>query len=237
MFRRYQQRVVIPAKSKVYRSKSGIAMRIALIHSSRHSMAPAEEAFQRLWPKSTVLNILDDSLSADLAYNGVLTSAMHRRFLQLVNYALMIHADGVLFTCSAFGPCIDECKIAFPSVPIVKPNEAMIDEARATGETINLLATFAPTLDSMADEFKAAGCAPVATKLARGALDAMNAGDVNTHDDLAVGASKEFGDRNVIALAQFSLARAAPKIAQATNKIVLTTPDSAVKRLKGLLGR
>ena len=43
-------------------------------------------------------------------------------------------------------------------------------------------------------------------------------------------------DCDVIALAQFSLARAAPVVAQATGKPVLTTAHSAVRRLRQSLG-
>ena len=42
-------------------------MRIALIHALMHSVAPINEAFKRMWPEATVMNIVDDSLSADLA--------------------------------------------------------------------------------------------------------------------------------------------------------------------------
>jgi hypothetical protein len=47
----------------------------------------------------------------------------------------------------------------------------------------------------------------------------------------------QLADCDIIALAQFSLARAADAIAQATGRPVLTTPDSAVRKLRRLLGR
>jgi hypothetical protein len=42
-------------------------------------------------------------------------------------------------------------------------------------------------------------------------------------------------DCDVIALAQFSLARAKPLVEAATGKPVLTTPESAVRKLRRLL--
>jgi hypothetical protein len=39
-------------------------MRIALIHALKHSIAPIEESFARLWPDASLMNLLDDSLSA-----------------------------------------------------------------------------------------------------------------------------------------------------------------------------
>jgi hypothetical protein len=38
-----------------------------------------------------------------------------------------------------------------------------------------------------------------------------------------------------VALAQFSLSPAAPLVAEATGRAVLTTPDSAVRKLRRLL--
>lgn len=211
-------------------------MRIALIHALRHSIDPAAEAFGRLWPEVDLVNIFDDSLSSDLARAGQLTPAMTERFLLLARYAVDYGAGGILFTCSAFGPCIEACKTALAPLPVLTPNEAMIDEAIATGGPIGLLATFGPTLASMPAEFTAiAPTVEIVPQLAEGALAALNAGDAARHDQLAAQASAGLKHCKVIALAQFSLARAAPAVAAASGLPVLTTPDSAVKRLRSLL--
>jgi hypothetical protein len=165
--------------------------------------------------------------------DGALTDAMTDRFLSLARYAVGTGADGILFTCSAFGPCIEACRAALAPIPVLKPNEAMIEEAVATGGTIGLLASFAPTLRSMPPEF------PAGTRLRpywiEGALEALDAGDVATHNRLAAEAASGLTDCDVIAVAQFSLASAAPAIAAATGKPVLTTPDSAVRKMRRLL--
>ncbi len=214
-------------------------MRISLIHALKHSIAPIEAAFAALWPEARLANLLDDSLSADLARDGRLTPAMTERFLTLARYAKATGADAILFTCSAFGPCIEACAAALAPMPVLKPNEAMLEEALATAgpaARIGLVATFAPTLDSMPPEFAAA--LPGATLvpcLAAAALDALNRGDGPGHDAAAAAATRGLAGCDVIALAQFSLARAAPAIAAATGRPVLTTPDSAVRKLRRLL--
>jgi hypothetical protein len=214
-------------------------MRIALIHALTHSVVPTADAFRRLWPEATLMNLLDDSLSADLARDGSLTPAMTERFATLARYAVGTGANGILFTCSAFGPCIEACARLLAPVPVLKPNEAMVEEAIAlTGPhgRIGLMATFSPTLASMPPEFAAA--APGVTVvpcLAEGALAALDRGDAAAHDAAAVAASAQLADCPVIALSQFSLARAARPIAVATGKTVLTTPDSAVRKLRRLL--
>jgi maleate cis-trans isomerase len=213
-------------------------MRITLIHAMSASIPPIMAAFGRLWPDASLMNLLDDSLASDLARDGELTRAMTERFLALARYGASTGADAILFTCSAFGPCIEGCAQALP-IPVLKPNEAMIEEALAlTGARgrIGLLASFAPTPASMPPEFDAV--APEATLvpcLAEGALAALNAGDPGGHDAAAARAAAALADCDVIALAQFSLAQAAGVVAAATGKKVLTTPDSAVRKLRRLL--
>jgi hypothetical protein len=63
------------------------------------------------------------------------------------------------------------------------------------------------------------------------------AGDAAAHDALAAAAARDLADCAVIALAQFSLARAAEAVAAASGRPLLTTPDSAVLKLRRLLAR
>lgn len=209
-------------------------MRITLIHALKHSIVPIEASFARLWPEARLMNLLDDSLSADLARDGKLTPAMTERFLTMGRYAASTGADGILFTCSAFGPCIEAVAREHAPMPVLKPNEAMIEQAVAKGKTIGLLSTFPPTLVSMPPEFPAQ--VALVPKLAAGALAALDRGDRAEHDRLLVEASKDLRDCDLIALAQYSMAPAAERVADATGRPVLTTPDSAVTKLKALLG-
>jgi Asp/Glu/hydantoin racemase len=212
-------------------------VRIALIHALRHSAAPIEAAFARLWPEVLLMTLMDDSLSADLALAGAMPPSMTGRFLTLARYAAGTGADGILFTCSAFGPCIEACQQDLAPLPVLKPNEAMIEDAIGLGTRIGLLATFGPSLDTLPAEFVAArGDAVISTALAQGALAALDRGDGAEHDRLAAEAAKSLVDCDVIALGQFSLARAAAEVAQATGKPVLTTPDSAIRKLRRLVG-
>lgn len=206
--------------------------RIALIHALPDSVAPINAALAREWPEATRMNLLDDSLSADLARSGALDEKMTARFHSLGDYAVATGADAILFTCSAFGPCIEAVAARHPALPVLKPNEAMIDEAAAIGLPIGLVATFEPTLRSMPAEFPPT--AIVHTALAEGALQALQDGRAAEHDHLAAEAAVRLvdGGCRVIALAQFSLARARDAVARRAGVPVLTTVDSAVARLR-----
>jgi hypothetical protein len=122
---------------------------------------------------------------------------------------------------------------------VLKPNEAMINEAVAMAGPsgrIGLLATFAPTLATMPAEFAAvAPGVTLVSALAGDALEALNRGDAAAHDQLAAEAACSLEGCDVVALAQFSLSSAAALVAQATDRTVLTTPDSAVRKLRRLL--
>src|SRR6201996_1969334 len=208
-------------------------MRIALIHALTHSLAPIEASFAKLWPEPTLMNLLDDSLSADLARDGKLTEPMTERFLSLGRYVVATGANAVLFTCSAFGTCIEAVARAQAPMPVLKPNEAMIEQAVSQGHRIGLLSTFPPTLISMPKEFP--GSVDLVPKLAVGALAALDRGDRATHDRLVAEAARDLADCDLIALAQYSMAPAAALVAEASGRPVLTTPDSAVSKLKELL--
>ena len=208
-------------------------MRIALIHALQHSLSPIAASFAKLWPEATLMNLLDDSLSADLARDGRLTPDMTDRFLALGRYSVSTGADAILFTCSAFGPCIEAVARELSPMPVLKPNQAMIEQAVARGHRIGLLSTFPPTLRSMPAEFP--DSIQLVPKLAEGAMAALDRGDRAEHDRLVAEASRDLRDCDLIALAQYSMAPAASLVAKASGLPVLTTPDSAVLKLKQLL--
>lgn len=211
-------------------------MRIALIHALAHSVAPINSAMQADWPQATRMNLLDDSLSADLATsNRGLDAAMQQRFLDLAAYAVGTGADAILFTCSAFGPCIEAVKRQHPDIPVLKPNEAMIAEAQALGCRVGLIASFAATLNTMPQEFDPS--TELDTQLVEAALEALNQGQGERHDTLVLDAAQQLVARGaqVIALAQFSMARAAPLLRQSLSVPVLTTPGSAITALRRAL--
>ena len=119
-------------------------------------------------------------------------------------------------------------------MPVLKPSEAMVEQAAARGHRIGLLSTFPPTLASMPREFPST--VEVVPKLAEGALAALDRGDRAVHDRLVAQASRDLRDCDLIALAQYSMAPAAALVAKASGLPVLTTPDSAVMKLRQLLG-
>jgi len=213
--------------------------RIALIHAVTVAIAPVQEAFGQLWPEAECVNILDDSLSLDRERDGVLTEAVTRRISALAEYGAATGAAGVLFTCSAFGEAI-EAAATRSSIPVLKPNEAMFEAALRMGRRIGMLATFAPSVASMEEEFReiaeaGGGRARVETYCVPGAMAALKAGDGAEHDRLIAEAAPRFADCDAVLLAHFSTSRAAPRITSVLDRPILTSPGSAVAKLKEII--
>lgn len=205
--------------------------RIALIHALEQSVAPTAQAFERHWPAAQRMNLLDDSLASDVARTG-LDTAMHTRFERLAAYAEFSGAQAILYTCSAFGPCIEGVAARRPHLPVLKPYQAMVAQALSLGGRIGLIASFAPTLEAMPAEF--GPNADVWTACVPHALQALQRQDAAAHDASVLEAALQLQSQGctLIALAQFSMARAAPLLRQRLTLPVLTAPACAVRCLR-----
>jgi hypothetical protein len=226
------------------------AARVALIHATALAMAPIASAFERLWREARRMNLLDDSLSVDRAAAGVLTPAMMRRFVDLATYAKGTGCQGILFTCSAFGPAIEAAGDAV-GIPTLKPNEAMFVEAlalaaRASAGTqqparLGLIATFAASIPSMSEELLAlpqqrGQRIELHTVFVPEAMDDLARGDADLHHRkiaaAAAAAGKELQSCAAVMLAQFSMSQAQPQVQAVLSCPVLSSPDCAVLALK-----
>lgn len=216
-----------------------LSPRITLIHATPVAIEPIRDSFKHLWPQARITDLLDDSLSADLAAAGTLDRSMVERFCVLAKYAENCGARAILFTCSAFGPAIEAAGAAV-SIPVLKPNEAMMEEAVASGSRIMLLATFEPSLPSMQAELEELAARrgrkiTVASRAVPEALAALHAGHDAEHDRLIADAAEQVDGCDTLLLCQFSMASAASHIRPRVGRKVLTSPHSAVVRLKQLL--
>jgi Asp/Glu/hydantoin racemase len=210
---------------------------VVLIHAMTAAIGPTLDAFAEWWPEAHVSSLLDDGLPAALRREGGLTPAIVARICGLAAYGAQTGADAVLFTCSAFTPAMDLAKRQHP-IPVLKPDEAMVAAALATGLRIGVLATFPETISVSASQFRAAAqragkSIEIVTGAVPDALTAINAGDPATHDRLiAAAAAKMAPQVDVLCLAQFSMARARAAVQAVSSLPVLTSPDSAVAHLR-----
>lgn len=213
--------------------------RIALIHATPVAVAPIQAAFAELWPQAEPAGVLDDTLAIDRAKSEAITPAIAGRIMDLARYGLSLGADAVLFTCSAFGSAIEAAARELP-IPVLKPNEAMFEEALQRGSRIGMVATFAPAVAMMEQEFAEAAAAirpgaTLTTNLAQGAIEALRSGDDATHNELVARQAVALADCDAVILAHFSTSRALAACRERLPIPILSSPDAAVRKLRRLI--
>jgi Asp/Glu/hydantoin racemase len=213
--------------------------RIGLVHAVQVAMAPVEAAFRERWPDAERMNVFDDALVPDLERAGELTDGLSARIALLADYCADSGCAAVLFTCSSFGAAV-EAKARAARVPVLKPNEAMFEQALALGARIGMLTTFPPAAAPMEAEFRAEAkrrgvAATIETHCVPEALAAAKSGDYERHNRLLREAAARFAGFDALLLAQFSMAPALREVQKALAIPALSSPHAAVEKLKSIL--
>jgi Asp/Glu/hydantoin racemase len=215
--------------------------RIFLVHPTMLAMAPIDHAFKTQWPQAQTLNVVDESLYADLPQEGTLAPAIYQRLASLLRHCELSGAHGIVFTGSTFGPAVDTVRTSV-GVPVLKADEAMMERAVELGERILLVCTAKralPVVRATLDEAAAQGHrTPRVTELwVTGARDAILSGETEAHDRMIVEQVAAAGDFDAIVLGQISMVSACARFSPDLAGRVLTSPDAAVARMRALVDR
>ncbi|WP_210480103.1 aspartate/glutamate racemase family protein [Naasia sp. SYSU D00948] len=211
--------------------------RIALLHTGAVVIPMAAEYVKRELPDVTPINYLDDRIVADLG-DPETARSVPGRVGELARAAVDAGADAILLTCSSISELAADTAEKV-GVPILRIDEAMADEAVATGDRIAVLATLAttcgPTTRLIEERAKRAGRTPAITSVVvDGAFEAVSSGDRPTHDRLVAAAiERAAANADVVVLAQASMASAAK--AAEVDVPVLTSLESGVRRMRSLV--
>jgi hypothetical protein len=103
---------------------------VALIHATPAAMAPAVAAFGERFPEAGLWHLLDDRLVSDAERAGGLVPPLRRRMLSLIGHAVAGGADGVLLTCSMYGP-VARLAAQLWDRPVAGSDEAMYERVAA----------------------------------------------------------------------------------------------------------
>jgi Asp/Glu/hydantoin racemase len=173
-------------------------------------------------------------LIKDVIRHNQLRPQTARRVTQHVAAAQDAGAEYIMVTCSSIGPAV-ETAATLVSVPVLRVDRPMADQAVAAGKRVGVIATLSTTLEPTADLIRR--CAAMAgkqidlkSKLCEGAFDALMSGDAEKHDATVAAALRELAaEVDVIALAQASMARVVDKLAAEDRRIpILASPPLAV---------
>jgi len=213
--------------------------RVFLVHPTPLAMAPIDEAFKTLWPQAQTINVLDESLYTDIPQDGTLAPAIYDRVTSLLRHCELSGADGILFSGSTFGPAVDKARIGM-RVPVLRAEEAMMEQAVTLGERILLVCTakrampvVRGTLDAAV---KRAGVTRAISELwVKGARDAITSGDVATHDKLIAEQVMAAGDFDVIIFGQISMVPAQVPLPPDITRRIVIGPEATVARMRALI--
>ncbi|MFI5877065.1 aspartate/glutamate racemase family protein [Streptomyces sp. NPDC051445] len=210
---------------------------IAVLHTSLLFINPdsvINEHLAELAPDANVLHFVDSDVLAAVVRDGGTSPASTQRMVHLAQAAEAAGADVIFSACSSVGPAIDVAR-RLVSVPIVKIDDAMTASAVETADAIGVLATvpttLPPTRALVEEKARAAGRdITVQERLCEGAFPVLMSGDRDRHDTMVLDGARALATEvDVIVLAQASMARLAPAIAEAVGKPVLSSPRSGAE--------
>lgn len=209
--------------------------KIYIIHTSLVSHNELNGLFKELAPDVKVNNIVDDSLLQDVMANGGLTPKVIARVCKYVEAAAQNGADLIFNQCSSVGEAID-IAAKLVSVPVVKVDEAMCEEAVILGKRVGVVATVAstmlPSTNLVRRMAKEAGKdVEVVEYLVDGALDIlMKENNREKHNALVLEKIRQAeAECDVIILAQGSMTVLLPELKD-IKKPIFTSPRLGVEK-------
>jgi phosphohistidine swiveling domain-containing protein len=215
---------------------------IALVSATAAAIAPATRALSAEFPEASVWNILDDRLQTDATARGGVTPQLAQRVTRLIDHALAEGADGVLLTCSMYGPAADA--FVASHVHVLAADDAAFDEAVGGGfQRILVVASFDAALRDTEARFAAAVARAGADLAVSGTVAAAAFDAAQAADDIVLLAALEdacrpfAGQVDAVLLAQYSLAPAAAALSEALGIPVISGPASAAKLLRSRIAR
>lgn len=215
-------------------------IRVVAVHTAMALVEPLTKIFKEYLPEVKLNHIADDSLIQEVIANDQVTPAVRRRLLAYYHTAAASGADVVFNCCSSVGDVADMGNDIAP-IPVFRIDYPMAMQAVTSAKRIAVISTLPTTLDPtrrlLERAAKEAGQEVVLVDgLAKGAFQAGQSGDSETHDRLIREAAEAIADQvDLFVLAQGSMARMEQKLAEITGKPVLSSPVSGVIGLKKFL--
>jgi Asp/Glu/hydantoin racemase len=198
------------------------------------------DLFRELLPDVKVIDLVDSDLLATVQRAGSISPSVVRRMCYLAQAAEDGDADVIFSVCSSLGPAIDVAR-RLVRVPIVKIDDPMAREAVTRGRRVGVLATvpstLPPTTQLIATHAHEIGREVTITpRLCEGAFAALTDGDRERHDTMVSKGAHELATAvDLIVLAQASMARLAPRLAEETGMPVLASPRTGVQEVARVL--
>jgi Asp/Glu/hydantoin racemase len=217
-----------------------MATRLAFIHTSHVLIPLFSQLAREHLPELEIFHMVDESLIRNTIAAEGLTPTTTRRLSAMIGSAHEGGAHVVMVTCSSIGAGVEVARRQF-EFPILRVDEAMAERAVEMGPRIGVAATLEttlkPTMKLLQDTAAPAGhCIQLVPSLAKGAFEAVLAGDTALHDRLLLAALSDLMKRvDVVVLAQASMVRVVSQLPRDNHVPILSSPELAVRRARALL--
>jgi len=210
------------------------------LHTNFSLVEPLGKLFAELLPGARIVNLVDDSLLADVRAAGGPTASVIRRMIGYGVLAQSSGADAIFNCCSSVGEAADLLSQSL-DIPVVKIDNAMAGKAVDGGPRVAVVGTVATTLEPTARLIGRKAAAAKKTVviqryLVEGAFDALMSGAAAQHDQMVTTEIRRAAMENdVVVLAQGSMARLMPSLAGYLPVPVLSSPRLGVEELRTVL--
>jgi len=211
--------------------------KLAIIHTTPATVESLKALAAELLPGFELNNFVDDSILPQLAQNGGNLTDVEDRLLHYARFAEQAGAQVILEACSSVGELVSKMR-AVVSIPVVRIDEAMAEEAVGRGTRLGvaatLLTTLRPTARLLHAKAQAAGRqVEITPVLVEGAYQKLMSGDREGHDNLLLEKLQELArSTDAVVLAQASMARVLPRLSAAEQGKFLVSPRLAMEQVK-----
>src|SRR5215211_7564190 len=214
--------------------------KLAIIHTTPATVDTMKALAAEMLPGSELVNFVDDSILPQLGQNGGNLAEVEERLIHYARFAEQVGANVILEACSSVGEVVAKMQSAV-SIPIVRIDEGMAEQAVQRGEHLGVAATLPTTLEPTtrllrAKADRAGRQVEITPLLIEGAYQKLIAGDRQGHDNLLVEKLQELARTvDVVVLAQASMARVLPRLSVANQDKILVSPRLAIEAVKNVI--
>ena len=214
--------------------------KFAIIHTTPVTVGLLRDLAGELLPGWEVVDYVDDTILPKLASNGGVLEDVIEKLERFAGIAEESGAAGILNACSSVGEAVQRMAQVV-SIPVVRIDEAMAEEAVRRGRRIGIAATVATTLNPTRRLIQAKAASlgvdvDLEPILISEAYQKLVAGDRDGHDRVLTTALEELVQRaDSVVLAQASMIRVLPKLPEETRYKFLSSPRSGMLKLKKVL--
>jgi Asp/Glu/hydantoin racemase len=213
---------------------------VVAVYTGQGLAEPLKAVFNEILPDCRLINIIDDSLIADVVASKKVTPAVTRRLLRYYETAEEMGADAILNTCSSVGDVVALGRQVV-DIPIIRIDEAMaikaVKQYARIGVIATLPSTLEPTLRLLQDQAQRLGRdVTIVDGLADGAYDALVNGSPEHHDKRILETALRLKPQvDAFVLAQGSMARMERDLAETTDLPALSSPRLGIDAVKRVL--